>query len=54
MKREQAIKELKEAQSNGDQEDAHIIADNILCKLLASLGYADVVEEYKKVSKWYA
>ncbi len=54
MTKEQAIEELKNEQSNGDTEMAHGNADDILCKLLASLGYAEVVAEYEKVSKWYA
>ena len=54
MTKEQAIEELKKAQANGDTECAHGHADDILCKLLAALGYADVVSEYEKVDKWYA
>ena len=54
MTTEQAIEELKKAQANGDTECAHGHADDVLCKLLTALGYADVVEEYKKVDKWYA
>ena len=55
MKREQAIKELKRLHG-GDQdvECAHGEADDILCDLLRSLGYEDVVEEWIKVEKWYA
>lgn len=53
MTREQAIKELKEKQNDSDIECAHSYADDVLCKLLIALGYADVVEEYKKINKWY-
>lgn len=45
---------LKEQQSNGDTEMAHSNADDILCDFLIYLGYKDVVDEYRKVSKWYA
>ena len=49
------IERLKEEQQpNVDTELAHCNADGILCDLLKELGYADVVEEYKKVGKWYA
>jgi hypothetical protein len=54
MTREEAIKELNKAQSHGDTEAAHGNADDILCELLKSLGYEDVVEEWYKVKKWYA
>jgi hypothetical protein len=52
--REQALAELTEAQANGDIEVAHATADRVLCDLLESLGFADVVEAYNKVDKWYA
>ena len=49
-----AIKALKEAQKNGDREDAHEKADTALCDFLIGLGYRDIVMEYAKVGKWYA
>lgn len=54
MDREEAITELKECQAYADTEGAHVNADDVLCALLRSLGYEDVVEEYEKVDKWYA
>ncbi len=54
MTKEQAIAELKELQKPGDTEAAHGDADDVLCKLLTALGYADVVAEYEKIDKWYA
>jgi hypothetical protein len=51
----QAIEKLKQAQADGDPEEAHIKADEILCEFLSSLGHADVVEAWNEVSpKWYA
>lgn len=38
----------------GDEEVAHGVADTLLCNLLTSLGYADVVEAYEGVDKWFA
>ena len=49
MKREEAIDQLREIQEIADIEVAHRLADDILCRLLHSLGYADVVAEYNKV-----
>lgn len=49
-----AIKKLKKEQQSGDTEDAHLNADDILCKLLKKLGFSNVVDEYIKVDKWYA
>ena len=46
------IKEAQESQ-NSPEED-HIIADEYLCELLESLGYGEVVEEWRKVHKWYS
>ena len=54
MTKEEAIKELKKAKTNGNTEHAHANADDVLCKLLTALGHADVVAEYDKVGKWYA
>jgi len=56
MTREEAIKELKETQEgNYDVEGAHGYADGVLCDLLTSLGYEDVVKAYNAVQpKWYA
>lgn len=36
------------------EETAHYNADELLCKLLCLLGYKSVVDEWKKVGKWYA
>jgi len=56
MTRELAIQNLKQAQnvSDDDPEAAHMSADEVLCELLHSLGYEDVVEQWKLVDKWYA
>lgn len=66
MTREIALKRLKElveldAQDNhypslekGDPEDWHQEADAILCTLLEELGYNDIVQLYKTLTKWYA
>lgn len=53
MTREEAIEALKYEQESGDPERSHGEADTILCELLVSLGYADVVKEFNKVTKWY-
>lgn len=47
------IKKLVELQTL-DPETAHIRADDVLCDLLTRLGYQEVVEEYRKISKWYS
>ena len=53
MTREEALKLLKEADSY-DPERAHQEADDVLCELLKSLGYEDVVKAWDEVSKWYS
>lgn len=54
MDRELAIKKLRECQISDDTEEAHAAADDVLCTLLAALGYEDVILEYTMVTKWYA
>ena len=53
MTRKEAIDELREIQEIGDLKIGHRLADDVLCRLLHSLGYRDVVAEYNKVGKWY-
>ena len=52
MNKEEAIIKLKELGYGGEFE--HEKADIILCDLLESLGYSDVVELYNEIVKWYA
>ena len=54
MTKEKAIETLQMLQQSHDTELAHIDADDVLCELLKSLGYEDVVSEYQKVDKWFA
>jgi hypothetical protein len=54
MKRKEAIGELREIQEIANVEVAHRLADGVLCRLLHSLGYTDVVAEYNKVVRWYS
>ena len=53
MKPKDAIDQLREIQEISDLKVAHRLADDVLCRLLHSLGYGDVVAEYNKVGKWY-
>jgi len=41
MKRKEAADQLREIQEIANIEVAHRLADDILCRLLSSLGYAD-------------
>jgi hypothetical protein len=50
MNKEQAIEKLKELQHSDDNvEMVQCVAVKILCELLATLGYADVVAAYVKL-----
>jgi hypothetical protein len=53
MTRKEAIKTLRSVKRYDDIELGHIEADKVLCELLASLGYEDVIKAYDKVVKWY-
>ena len=54
MTREEAIKKLQELQESEDTEWAHGEADEILCDLLNTLGFEDVVKEYYFIMRWYS
>lgn len=49
-----AIRKLKKCRKDWDMHGAHVDADDVLCSLLISLGFSDVVDEYHKISKWYS
>lgn len=53
MTREEAIEKLNQCHTH-DKEADHSNADDILCELLKSLGYEDVVKAWDAVDKWYA
>jgi hypothetical protein len=54
MTKEEAIAELAVLKYHDDTEVAHFDADDVLCQLLTTLGYADVVTAYREIGKWYA
>ncbi|WP_447881021.1 hypothetical protein [Serratia fonticola] len=54
MTKAQAIKKLKELQEIDDTEAAHCEADDVLVKLLISLGHGEVADEFERIGKWYA
>ena len=50
-----AVGKLKEEQQQySDFEVAHVNADQILCVLLIELGFQEVVDEFRKIGKWYS
>lgn len=51
--KKKAVEKLKLLQEGWDTEMAHGRADDVLCDLLKEIGYIEVVEEYKKIEKWY-
>lgn len=54
MTNEQAINYIKEYCFTEDIESNHSEADKALTLLLCSMGCSDVVDEWRKVKKWYA
>jgi hypothetical protein len=66
MDRQEAIRKLIAIQNQPEeynswlqesvvnQHEQHVDADIVLCELLISLGYEDVVDEYRKIEKWYS
>ena len=51
---DKALIELRKLQKSHDTEVAHSSADWVLCELLKTLGFEDVVHEYHQVDKWYS
>lgn len=55
MTKEEALLKLAEIKKDaGDIETDHGKADQVLCELLESLGYSEVVKAYDEIEKWYA
>jgi hypothetical protein len=51
MTKEEAIKQLKELQTEEAGEYLGEIGANILCDFIKSQGYQDIVDEYNKIWK---
>ena len=47
-------KQMKRLAESTDKEDRHIKADELMCKVLESLGYSVGVEIFRKMDNWYA
>jgi hypothetical protein len=49
-----ALAKLRPLLGSPDPEVAHGDADDVLCELLRSLGFNEVVDVWEKAPKWYA
>lgn len=49
-----AVRTLQALQNSTDPEEAHVIADKILCRFLRDLGCDELVKAWEKVPKFYA
>lgn len=47
---EKYLMQMRELKSEFEHDEA----DYLLCALLEELGYTELVEVYRKISKWYA
>jgi hypothetical protein len=54
MTRNEAVEALRALAGEWDTETAHSEGDAVLCKLLISLGYEDVVAAWEVLPKWYS
>ena len=54
MTPEQFAERMKEIALNTDLEMSHGDADDLMCELLVSLGYAEGVYTFVDMDKWYA
>ena len=48
------LKEMQEIAEIDDQELRHCEADDLLCRIVADLGYVEVVKVFESFGKWYA
>jgi len=46
--------QMIDLKNNGDIEVRHKTADALLCDLLNTLGFNDIVKEFNELDKWYA
>lgn len=46
--------EMQRISKDLDLEGAHREADDLMCRLLVSLGYEEGIEIFQKMEKWYA
>ena len=57
-KRKQLIKKtvakLRHIRETEDTESGHAAADSVLCELLVTLRFEEVVQEYNEQDKWFA
>lgn len=49
-----AMARLADCHKQPRVETSHAEADRVLCDLLRTLGYGEVVDEYRKLPKWYS
>ena len=55
MTPEEFAKRMREIFASGyDPERAHGDADDLLCEVLASLGYKEGVDTFRQATRWYA
>jgi hypothetical protein len=51
---QEAAAKMREIAQDGDVEAAHGLADDLLCEVLARLGYVETVKAFMEMRKWYA
>lgn len=46
--------EMRRIDRDNNTEMAHILADELMCKLLRELGYGEGVDIFEEMYKWYS
>jgi len=54
MTKEEFAEKMIEIRDEGDIESRHGHADDLMCKLLESMGYGEGVKIFYDMVKWYA
>ena len=54
MSEKEFKEKMEQLKNNRDYEVAHEKADDLMCEVLISLGYAEGVQAFREITKWYA
>lgn len=54
QKADENLQKMKALEGITDLESSHWDADEILCDMLNSMGFNELVDAYNKLDKWYA
>ena len=54
MTPKEAADRMRQIDEDEDTESGHMMADDLFCEILKSLGYDEAVDIFDNMDKWYA